>query len=111
MRSPNALLGILASAVAISTALADEATDRAREEMQKKLNEEVMATPFNPGDIKKAQAYAEEARKQNVAPVMRPPAYWVPGWTCGSLVTYRYYSYGDYRACIYHHHYYGRYWR
>ncbi|MBT9487107.1 MAG: hypothetical protein IV093_06310 [Rubrivivax sp.] len=83
----------------------------AREQMQHKLNQEVMAAPFNPGDIQKAQREAEAAKRQNLPPVMQPPAYWLPGWTCANLTTYRYYVYSAYRDCVYHHHYHGRYWR
>jgi hypothetical protein len=86
-------------------------TQKSREDMQRDLNAAVMATPFNPGDIKKAQAYAEEAKKQNVQPVAQPPAYWVPGWTCANMIHYAAYNYADYRGCVYHYHYYGRYWR
>lgn len=82
-----------------------------REAMQRKLNESVMAAPFDPGDISKAEAYAEQAKKSNIPPVAQPPAYWAPGWTCSNLTSYAYYNYGDYRNCIYYHHYYGRYWR
>lgn len=85
--------------------------EKSREDMQRALNEQVMATPFNPGDMKKAQAWAEEAKKQGVAPVAQAPNYWVPGWTCANLTVYPQYYYGDYRNCIYYHHYYGRYWR
>ncbi len=94
-------------------AVADEGspTDKARDDLQRALNQQVMATPFNPGDIKKAQGYAEQAKKEGVLPVQQAPAYWQPGWTCGSLIAYQYYHYGDYRNCIYYNHYYGRYWR
>jgi hypothetical protein len=103
---------LLLFAVGAMPALAaDAADDAAREAMQRDLNKAVMATPFDPGDVKKAQAYAEDAKKQNIQPVQQPPAYWVPGWTCGNLIAYRYYQYGDYQSCIYYHHYYGRYWR
>jgi hypothetical protein len=88
-----------------------QAQQQTREEMQKALNAQVMASPFDPGDVKKAEAYAEEAKKQNIQPVATPPAYWVPGWTCGNMIGYGGYLYGDYRACVYYHHYYGRYWR
>jgi hypothetical protein len=101
----------LAAALIPLAAFAGESADKAREDMQRALNEQVMATPFNPGDIRKAQAWAEEAKKQNVAPVAQPPSYWQPGWTCGHLTGYAGYYYGDYRNCIYYHHYYGRYWR
>jgi hypothetical protein len=85
--------------------------DAAREEMQRKLNSETMATPFNAGDIKKATAYAQEAKAQNIVPVAQAPSYWMPGWTCASMSSYRYYNYTAYRDCVYYHHYYGRYWR
>lgn len=84
--------------------------DSAAEEMQRQLNAEVMASPFNPGDIKKAEAYAEEALRNKVPPVTVAPSYWQPGWGCSHLTRYRYYSYHDYRNCHYHYRYYGRYW-
>lgn len=84
--------------------------DEAREVMQSQLNQEVMATPFSSGDVKKATDYAEEAKKQKVVPVAQAPAYWVPGWTCANLTGYAYYNYTTYRDCVYFHHYYGRYW-
>lgn len=92
-------------------ARADAAADQAREDAQRALNATVMAAPFNPGDIRKAEAYAQQAKKEGVVPVPQPPAYWVPGWTCANLTGYAGYVYGDYRNCIYYHHYYGRYWR
>jgi hypothetical protein len=104
------LITLMAGILVAMPAGADD-TDTAREEMQRALNKEVMSTPFNPGDTRKAEAYAEQARRQNVPPVMQPPAYWLPGWTCASMTAYRYYSYPAYRDCIYYHHYYGRYWR
>ena len=100
----------IAAVVPMAAFSADNA-DKSQEEMQRALNERVMATPFNPGDIKKAQGWAEEAKKQGVIPVAQPPSYWVPGWSCANLTTYTGYLYGDYRNCIYYHHYYGRYWR
>jgi hypothetical protein len=95
---------------ALQLALAQDGSD-SREDMQRALNKEVMAAPFNPGDIKRAQAYAEEAKKLNVQPVAQPPSYWVPGWTCANMISYSGYFYGDYQSCVYYHHYYGRYWR
>lgn len=89
----------------------DAAGDAAREAMQRALNERTMAAAFNPGDVAKAQTWAEQARRVNVAPVTAPPAYWNPGWTCANLTAYPGYIYNDYRNCIYYHHYYGRYWR
>lgn len=78
--------------------------------MQRALNAEVASSPFNPGDIKKAQQYADEALKKGIAPITQAPVYWQPGWTCASLTHYLYYRYSDYRNCVYHHRYYGRYW-
>lgn len=103
----NIRLSILALVLLTSTAVLANPT---AEEMQRKLNEEVMASPFNPGDIKKAEAYAEEAKKNGMQPVAVAPSYWQPGWTCGQVAGYRYYNYYDYRNCIYYHRYYGRYW-
>ncbi len=102
-------LACVLSAIAMAASAAD--TDQAREEMQKALNAQTMATPFNAGDIKKAEAYSEEAKKQGVVPPAQPPSYWGNGWTCNNLISYQYYYYNDYRNCIYYHHYYGRYWR
>lgn len=83
--------------------------ESAAEAMQRQLNAEVLSSPFNPGDVKKAEAYADEALKNKVQPVAAP-SYWQPGWSCSNLTYYRYYSYYDYRNCIYYHRYYGRYW-
>jgi hypothetical protein len=90
---------------------ADKDADAAREEMQKALNKEVMASPFNAGDINKATAYALDAKKQGLVPVPQGPTYWQPGWTCANMTVSPYYSYSSYRNCVYYHHYYGRYWR
>lgn len=97
---------LLALCIASTPALGE--TDM--EAMQRQLNAETMNSPFNPGDIRKAEAYAEEAMKKNVPPVATPPSYWQPGWNCGYLSRYQYYNYHDYRNCVYHHRYYGRYW-
>lgn len=104
-------LPVLLVAFASLVAHAADDADKAREEMQRVLNDRVMAAPFNPGDIKKAQAYAEQAKKEGVQPVLQPPTYWVPGWTCANLTGYAAYAYADYRNCFYYHHYYGHYWR
>ncbi len=103
------LLRFAAIACLAASAHADD--DKAREEMQKQLNQQVMSSAFNAGDIKKAEAYAEEAKKSGIPPVVQPPTYWAPGWTCANLTSYRHYYYNDYRNCVYYHHYYGRYWR
>jgi hypothetical protein len=101
----------LLAALTCLTAHATDEPDKAREEMQRALNERVMAQPFNPGDIQKAQAYAEQAKKERVKAVTVPPTYWLPGWTCANLTVYPAYAYTDYRNCVYYFHLYGRYWR
>ncbi|MET0382584.1 MAG: hypothetical protein ABW032_04090 [Burkholderiaceae bacterium] len=103
-----ALIVALAGAAGPAAAAADE--DQQRADMQRALNAQVMSQPFDPGDMAKANAYAAEAKKANTPPVMQPPAYWVPGWTCASLSGYQYYQYNDYRNCVYYHYYYHRYW-
>jgi len=103
------LVWLAAAGGAIPVPAAD--ADAAREEVQKALNAQVMSTPFNAGDIKKAEAYAVEAKRKNLQPVAQPPAYWLPGWTCASIASHAYYSYVAYRDCVYYHHYHGRYWR
>jgi hypothetical protein len=100
----------MATLLATGVASATDADQKAREAMQKQLNQSVMSSAFNPGDADKAEAYAEEARRKNLQPVARPPTYWAPGWTCANLTTYAYYNYGDYRNCVYYHRYYGYYW-
>ncbi len=88
----------------------DALDEEQRRQMQEQLNSEVMARPFDPGDVEKAKHYADEAMKKDLQPVKTPPAYWQPGWTCSHLSRYRYYRYRDYRNCVYYHRYYGRYW-
>jgi len=96
--------------LALLLAIAGEASAETAEEMQQRLNAEVAASPFNGGDYKKAAAYAEDALKRGIQPVMVAPSYWVPGSSCSYLTTHRYYRYDDYRDCVYYHRYYGHYW-
>jgi hypothetical protein len=103
-------LGLLALLCAAAPALAADPPAPSKEEMQRQLNQQVLNSPFNAGDIDKAQAYAEDAYRRRILPPPHPPAYWVPGWTCNNLTTYSYYSYGDYQNCVYYHYYYHRYW-
>jgi hypothetical protein len=107
---PCATFVALATATFVSGALAGD-NDKAREDMQRQLNQQVMSAPFNAGDIKKAEEYSENAKKEGVVPAAQGPAYWAPGWTCANIAAYRYYAYGDYQNCVYYHYYYGRYWR
>ena len=77
------------------------------EAMQKKLNQEVVERPFNPGDKASIDAYLEEAlHKGTLPPQMVPPANWQPGWTCNNLMN----AYSQYRNCLHYHQYYGRYY-
>jgi hypothetical protein len=104
----------LALSVYIATlcnARANDDADKAREEMQRRLNEQVMSTPFNPGDVKRAEAFAEQAKRKGIPPIPSPPSYWQPGWTCANVAGYAYYNYMDYRNCIYFNRYHGYYWR
>jgi hypothetical protein len=88
--------------------LAGQAEDMA--EMQRRLNQEVMSQPFDAGDVGKADAYAEEAMKKHLKPAAKVPSYWEPGWSCADMTRSPYYSYRDYRDCVYYHRYYNRYW-
>lgn len=111
-RAPaNRRLLFLAFVPLCLVARAAGATDAARDEMQRSLSAGVMTSPFDPGDIRKAQAYAEQAKREGIVPVAQPPTYWVPGWTCSNLSQHPGYAYRDYRNCIYYHHYHGRHWR
>jgi hypothetical protein len=105
-----ALIG-LTSVAAHYPAFANDDAQRAREEMQRRLNEQVLSAPFNPGDVKRAEAYVEQARRQGILPAATPPSYWMPGWTCANVAAYAYYNYTDYRNCIYFNRYHGYYWR
>jgi len=109
MTSSRVVLSLVA--LVATSALAAGKDDKAREDMQKALNNQVMSAPFNAGDIDKAEEYAAGAKAKNIQPVARPPAYWAPGWTCSNLTTYAYYNYVDYRNCVYYHRYHGYYWR
>ena len=79
-------------------------------EMQRRLNEQVMSQPFDAGDVEKADAYANEAMKKHLPPSGRVPSYWEQGWTCDDMTRSPYYSYRDYRDCVYYHRYHNRYW-
>lgn len=88
------------------TAFADEASDLA--DMQRQLNANVMAKPFDPGDAAKVDAFVKEAMKKDLKPpVTKAPTFWRSGYTCRDV--YRY-GYAHYRNCVHYHRYYGRYW-
>ncbi len=98
---------IAASALTLLTATgwAGEAEDLA--EMQRQLNADVMAQPFDPADVARVDAYIEQAMKDNLQPQTQKPNWWQPGYTCNDA--YRY-GYRHYRDCRYYYRYYGRYW-
>ncbi len=85
--------------------LADEEEDMA--EMQRQLNADVMAQPFDAADVARVDAYIKEAMKKDLKPVTKAPEGWRPGYNCRDM---RRYSYRAYRDCRYHYRYYGRYW-
>lgn len=105
----NFSLTALTAALVLSAVFPVHAANTAAE-MQRQLNKEVMSSPFDPGDVAKAEAWAKDAQKKDLQPVKVAPNYWRPGWTCANLTSYRYYRYRDYRNCIYYRRYYGRYW-
>ncbi|MAF83538.1 MAG: hypothetical protein CL797_05485 [Chromatiales bacterium] len=76
-------------------------------EMQRQLNADVMAQPFDAADVARVDAYIEQAMKDDLKPVTKAPDYWRPGYTCRDM---RRYTYRAYRDCRYHYRYYGRYW-
>jgi serine/threonine protein kinase len=89
-----------------------EPRDQAEDEMaamQRQLNAQVMAQPFDAGDPAKIDAFIKDAMANDIKPVERPPSYWRSGYTCNYIRQYRY-NYNNYRNCLYHRRYYGRYW-
>jgi len=76
-------------------------------EMQRQLNAEVMAQPFDPDDVARVDAYIEQAMKEDLKPRTKPPSYWRPGYTCANIYNR---GYRAWRDCRYHYRYYGRYW-
>ncbi|MGK0440969.1 MAG: hypothetical protein ACJA0N_000764 [Pseudohongiellaceae bacterium] len=77
--------------------------------MQKELNAEVLAQPFDAADVAKIDAYIDDALKNKRKPEGSAPSYWRQGYTCASIRRYHY-RYNAYRNCLYHYRYYGRYW-
>ena len=106
------LLMVVAMAFAAAgTALAEtpeEAKKREMAEMQKMLNAEVMAKPFNLEEMSKIDAYIAESMKKNLVPqpykgtTARP---WRRGMTCAHLR-----GYYARRDCRYYYRYHGRYY-
>ena len=79
--------------------------DKELEEMQKKLNSQVMEKPFSVEDTAKIDAYIKDAMRKDLKPNATPPASWRRGYTCANL-----HNYNEYRDCLYYYRYYGRYW-
>lgn len=77
------------------------------EDIQRRLNEEVLQKPFNVETEANLNAYIEEATKRGTPPKSEPSRYWRRGYTCADL---RRYSWTDYRDCTYYYRYYGYYW-
>jgi hypothetical protein len=98
--------GVFALTLTVTGVLqAGEKEDMA--EMQKKLNQNVMERPFNPGDKVAIDAYLAEAIKNATPPPQQqPPQNWQPGWTCNNLMG----SYYQYRNCLHYYRYYGHYY-
>lgn len=88
-------------------ALASEEDEMAA--MQRQLNAEVMAQPFDAGDMAKIDSFIKDAMAKDIKPVTKPPSYWQPGYSCDYIRRYHY-VYNTYRNCLYHYRYYGRYW-
>ena len=107
MNHPNTVFLSLLLSFFSSLAFAND--DAAMAAMQQQLNAEVMAQPFDPGDVAKVDAYIADAMKNNIKPVAKRPSYWQPGYTCNYIRQYRY-DYHTWRNCRYYHRYYGRYW-
>ena len=105
MKKTTLIVALVLSGLPFGSASAGEEEDMAA--MQRALNAEVMARDFDPGDVKRADAYIEEAMKKGIKPEAAAPSFWRPGYTC---VDARRYSYAAYRNCRYHYRYYGRYW-
>src|SRR5574343_504604 len=78
-----------------------------RNEIQKRLNEQVLGGSFSVESEANLNAYIEDATKRGIPPKSEPSKYWRRGYTCNDL---RRYSWADYRDCSYYYHYYGYYW-
>ena len=102
------MLGIaLSIMVGSGLGVADE-TKKKMEEMQKKLNAEVVSQPFNVVDEAEVQSYIEDAKRRGMKPQEYTGTHWRPGYTCRDLSRY---SRRDYLDCRYYKSYYGHYYR
>jgi hypothetical protein len=78
------------------------------QEMQQRLNQEVISQPFSVADEAKVKSYIEDATRRGLVPSAQPGPHWRPGYTCQDLTPY---SWQEYRDCRYYHWYYGYYYR
>ena len=81
---------------------------RTLQEMQQRLNQEVISQPFSVANEAKVKAYIEDATKRGLVPAAQPGPHWRPGYTCQDLAQY---SWQEYRDCRYYYWYYGYYYR
>jgi hypothetical protein len=110
LRSPRTQRVMMGIAVLCALVLAARGVvvagdDKELEEMQKKLNSQVLEKPFSVEDTAKIEAYIQDAMKKDLKPQATPPASWQPGYTCANL-----HNYYEYRNCSYYYRYYGHYW-
>jgi hypothetical protein len=100
---------IITISIAMASLMSWANEDDEMAEMQRQLNAEVMAQPFDPADVAKVDSYIKNAIAKGIKPEGKAPSYWQPGYTCDYIRRYHY-RYNSYRNCLYHHRYYGRYW-
>lgn len=77
------------------------------DEMQRRLNEQVVAAPFSVEETGKVDAYIKDAMEKDIKPRDVAPSYWRKGDSCSTI---RDRSWRDYRDCVYYQRYYGRLW-
>ena len=85
-----------------------EDTQQTRQEMQQRLNQEVISQPFSVADEAKVKAYIEDATRRGLVPSAHPGPHWRPGYTCQDVLRY---SWQEFRECRYYYWYYGYYYR
>lgn len=86
---------------------AKTAEQQQMEEMQRRLNEQVVAAPFSVEETGKVDAYIKDAMEKDLKPRDAAPSYWRKGDSCSTI---RDRSWRDYRDCVYYQRYYGRLW-
>ena len=109
-RLAEVLAAALAAALLLAPSAARAGDKEDREEMQKKLNKEVMEKDFSVADTAEVDAYVADAMKKDLKPEQKPPAVWRHGYTCRDLLQYPN-NYYNYRNCLHYHRYHGHYWQ